>query len=132
MYNKRDRDMGCLGWFILGFLIFALFLLFLVLAFAPSGGDARPCESRANLTDRTGNTLRDVSNVSRTGVRDLRHLPGRVGGSSGGRGGGSFSRPSAPKPNFHKPTSPKLKSPKGGSGSHSGGVKLDIDTDDCD
>lgn len=107
-YQKKS-DWGCLTWFLVAFAILALVITVIVLASAPSGGGAGPCQSLSNL-DRLGRG----------------NSTGPVKWSSATEGVTHVSSPvRTAKPKTQKP-------PQGGSGGSHKPPKVDIDLGDCD
>lgn len=64
MSNRNRQEWGCLHWFLLGFAIFAVAIILLVMLASPSkDGGSSPCQSMTSgrgevaLTDYSGNSM---------------------------------------------------------------------------
>lgn len=134
--GKSHKDWGCIHWFILAFLIFCLILMLTVMVSSPSGGRT-DCQSMFNIGKVSASTVRvspfrgdhrssansqlpTRSSVS-TSMDAVKSIPSDVRHTNK-----SDLKKPAPVRSL-TPLKPS-KAPKGASG----GVKVDVDVDDCD
>lgn len=151
--NKTKNDWGCLQWFILAFLLLAVVLTLIIMVSSPSGGRSK-CQGA--LFNKGVAPVNQVSNSYRVSPFRGDHRPFAssnylvktiVAGSTGHLWSGEsdvhhtdlvVSLSSSPGTVAQATSRPKPKSkdaprkPTKGPSGASGGIKLDLDSDECD